>query len=297
MTWNLVIGLVRRVVLEEEADTLQDARAELLVHAGRILEREDPGDEGLGIDFFSCYRIDKAVKIASLGPPHIASWVVDSFDFVLRVISAGTVRAGEPEVEFLLVVIIPRQIQLHLANVDHRCSVPCEACRKFHRLIGGTSSNEENAVGTKSARGFEQRLFHCPRSVVVRRSAQKSAGLLRQTASFLVWVQSDHLNAGGHEQLHDQLPDQTQADNARGISDLDVSLANPLQSDRAHSGKCRQLRRHAIGYGHTEIGRYPVDFGMKGKFIAGACHQLTDGELLSPFSHLEHHTRKRVTQG
>jgi hypothetical protein len=91
VVWNLVIGLVRCVVLEKKADTLQHASAELFVHAGRILEGEDPGDEGFGIDLFSGYRIDKAVKIASLGPSHIASWVVDSFDFVLRVIAAGTV--------------------------------------------------------------------------------------------------------------------------------------------------------------------------------------------------------------
>ena len=104
------------------------------------------------------------------------------------------------------------------------------------------------------------------------------------------------MDARGHEELHDQLPHQAQADNARGVSDLDVSLAHPLQGDRAHGGKRGQLRRHTIGYGHTEIGRYPVDLGMQGKFVAGASHQLTDGELLCPFPHLEHHARERVTQ-
>ena len=132
--------------------------------------------------------------------------------------------------------------------------------------------------------------------VVVRRRAQQGAGLLGQPATVLVGVETDHLDPGGHEQLDDQLPDQAQADDARRVPDLDVALTDALQRDRAHGGESGQLGRDAVGHRHTEIGRHPVDLGVKGKLVPGARHELTDSELLGPLAHLLHHARERVAQ-
>ena len=143
--------------------------------------------------------------------------------------------------------------------------------------------------------GLRQRLLHRGRALVVRRRAQQGARLLGQPASVLVGIEPDHLDAGGHEQLDDQLPDQAQPDDARGIPDLDVALANTLQGDRTHGGEGGQLGRHAVGHRHAEIGRYPIDLGVEGELVPGARHELTDSELLSPFPHLLDDARQAST--
>ena len=120
--------------------------------------------------------------------------------------------------------------------------------------------------------------------VVVGRRAQQGAGLLGQPATVLVGIEADHPHPGGHEQLDDQLPDQAQADDARGVPDLDVALADALQGDGAHGGEGGQLGRDAVGHRHAEIGRHPVDLGVERELVAGARHELTDRELLGPLA-------------
>ena len=84
-----IVRFGRRVVLEEKADTRQDAGAELLIDARRIPKGEDSCDEWFGIDFLSGDGVDEVLEIASLRPPHVARWVVDAVHFISGVVAPG----------------------------------------------------------------------------------------------------------------------------------------------------------------------------------------------------------------
>ena len=157
--------------------------------------------------------------------------------------------------------------------------------------------DEEDPIGAQAVRGPGQGPLDCHHALLGGCGAEERPGLLRQPAPVLVGVESDHPHPGGHQQLHDQLTHQTEADHARGVPDLRARLANPLQCDGADGGERRQLGRDPVGYRHAEIGRHPVDLGVECVLIPGARHELADRELLGPRADLEDDTGERVAQG
>ncbi len=293
-TFNRCFG--RRVVFEEKADTAQGAGAELLIHARRIPKGEDPCNQWFGIDLLSGDRVDEVLEIASLRPPDVARRVVDAVHFIPGVVATRSVRSGEPEVEFLLVVVVPWQVELALADV-HDCGPVAGQTRcQLHRLVGGAACHQEHPVRTKATGCPRQRLLGRDDSIVVWGRAEHGPGLLGESATVLVEIEADHQRPRGHEKLDHQLADQAQSDDTCGVSDLHVTLTHPLEGDRTDGGKGGQLGRDAVGQGHTEIRRHPIDLSVERVLVAGARHQLTGRKLLGPFADLLDDTRERIAQ-
>ena len=95
-------------VLEQDAYGLQRARGQVGVDSARILQREDARDERFDLDLLARDEVEEAFQVAALGPADVAGRVVDALKLVPFVIPAGPVGPGEPDVEFLVVVRVPR---------------------------------------------------------------------------------------------------------------------------------------------------------------------------------------------
>ena len=125
-----------RWVLEEDADCFQRASGQVGVDGARVVHREDPGDQRLDLDVLTGDEIEKAFEVAAFGPPDIARGVVDAVDLVPGIVPSRPVGPGEPDVELLVVVGVPRQVQAGLADVHDAGPVPGQAGGGFGWPVG-----------------------------------------------------------------------------------------------------------------------------------------------------------------
>ena len=278
--------------LEQEADPLQRSALQPLVDRGGVRQGEDARDQRFGVDLALGDQIQEALQVAPLGPADVARRVIKPFDLVVRVVTARAVRAGEPDVQLLLVVGVPGQVQLALADVDHGGPVASQTGRRLDRGVGGAAGHKEHPVGPQAARRGGQVLLDGGQPVGVRSGAEEGAGLLGQPAALRHHVNTDDPHPGGDQQLDDELADQAQADHASGIPELGAGLADALHGDGTDGGEGGHLGADAVGHRHAQVLRYPVDLRMQGKLVAGAGHQLPDLELFRAPPDLGHHARQ-----
>ena len=106
-------------ILEQDADGRERAGGEIVRTPGGALQREDAGNERLDLEVLVGDEVEEAGEVAPLGPADVAGRIVDAVKLVAVVIAARAVRPGEPDVEFLVVVGVPGQVQAGLADVHH----------------------------------------------------------------------------------------------------------------------------------------------------------------------------------
>src|SRR4029450_12094078 len=87
--------------------------------------------------------------------------------------------------------------------------------------------------------------------------------------------EADHVDAGGAEDRHQELPDQAEADHAGGLAEPRVGLPVALHGDGADGGEGGVLAADPGGHGHAQVARDPVVLGVEGVLVAGA------GDLLA----------------
>ena len=114
-------------VLEQDADRLELAGLQVLVDLGRLRHREDAVDERRDLELVPGDQVEEGLQVPLLGPADVPGRVVDAVELVAGVVPAGPVGPGEPDVEFLLVVGVPGQVELHLADVDDPARGPWPA--------------------------------------------------------------------------------------------------------------------------------------------------------------------------
>ncbi len=202
----------------------------------------------------------------------------------MRVVATGAVRTREAEVELLLVVGAPRQVELALADVHDRGPVPGQAGRDLGRLVGGPTGHEEHPVGAESARHpGQERLSTAARPSSSGAAHKHRAGLLGQPAALGHDVEADHLHARGHEQAHDELAHQAQADDTGGVADLGVALAHALHGDGADGGEGGEARAStASGTATQRLVGTQLQLGVKGELVAGAGDDLARENSSAP---------------
>ncbi len=161
-------------VLEEEADAGQRARAQLLVDLGRVRDREDPRHQRRHVDLLAGDQVDEALEIAALGPADVAGRVVDALQLVPVVVPAGAVGPGEPDVEFLVVVRVPGQVELGLADVDDPGPVAGQPGRRLDRSVGRAAGGEQDVVGAETVAHPEQSPFERRDPCLVGRANRRS---------------------------------------------------------------------------------------------------------------------------
>src|SRR5262249_59654471 len=112
----------------EQTDRGQRASAQGLVNVARLAYREDAGYQRADLDLLAGDQVKEALKVAPLRPADVARRVVDALELVTVVVPPWSVRPGEADVEFFVVVGIPRQVQAGLADIDDPGAVPPRPC-------------------------------------------------------------------------------------------------------------------------------------------------------------------------
>ena len=241
-------------------------------------------------------EVQEALDVAPLGPADVARRVVDALELVPVVISPRTVGPGEADVQLLVVVGVPGQIQPGLADVDDAGAVPGQLHRGLDRSVRRAASRQEHVVGAAAAGDLGERLRRGGHALVVGGGAERRAGLLGPLAAVLDHIEADHADPGGDEQADHKLADQAQADHAGGFPQLGLGAAHAVHGDRPDGREGSVLGQNAPRDGHAHVDRDPVVLGVQRVLVAGRCHQLAHVELLGTASHLDHLTAERVTQ-
>ena len=201
------------------------------------MHREGAGDQRLDLDVLARDEVQEAFQVAALGPADVAGRVVDALKLVPFVIPARSVGPGEPDVEFLVVVGVPGQIQAGLADVDDAGAVPGQPGRGLDRRVGGSARGQEHVVGPAAAGDLVERGLYGGHALVVRGRAQHRARLLGQSAALLDHVEPDDPDPGGDEQADHKLADQAEADDHGGVAELDLGAPHAVHGDRTHGGE------------------------------------------------------------
>ncbi len=202
-------------VPEQHRHGLQIAVLQAPVRLHGVVEVGDVGDQRLHVDAAAGEEIEEARQIAALGPAHVADRVVPPLQLVLRVVTAGSVTAGEPDVELLLVVRVPGQVQTALADVDDPAAVPAEPGGQLDGLVVGAAGGQIHLVHAVTAGEFGDGGLHGRgRGIAAGRGAQP----LGEFAAHRIGVDADDAHPGGGQQLHHQLSDQPEADDQRHLA-------------------------------------------------------------------------------
>ena len=283
-------------VLQQHPHRGHRARGQALVGRGGLLDRERAGDQGLDLDLLVRQQVKERLDVAPLGPPDVARRVVDALQLVALVVPAGAVGPGEPDVQLLVVVGVPGQVEPGLADVDDPGPVPGQLHRGLDRAVGRAARGQEHVVGAAAAGQLAQRLLDRGDALVGRGGAGGGAGLLGPQAAVLEHVQPDHPDPGRDQQPDHELADQAEADHAGGLAQLRLGPADAVHGDRADGGEGGVLGLHLTGHGHAHVDRDPVVLGVQRVLVPGRGDQLADVELLGALAHLDDHAAERVTE-
>ena len=287
---------IRRRVGEQDPDRLQRAGGQVGVDRDRVLHRERAGDQRPDLEVLAGQQVQEALQVAAFGPADVAGRVVDALQLVPVVVPARAVGPGEPDVEFLVVVGVPGQVELGLADVDHPGPVPGQLGRGLDRRVGGAARGQEDMVGTAATGQLVQRGRHGGQALLVRGRAGHRARLLGQPAASLDHVQPDDPDTGRDQQPDHQLADQAEADDQGGLAELRLGAAHALHGDGAHGGERGVFGGHAPRHRGAQVDRDPVVLGVQRELVAGRRDQLAGLELLGPRAHLDDHSAQRVAQ-
>ena len=285
-----------RGVLEQHAHRVHRARGHAGVDGGRLVQREPAGDEGFHLDLLARDEVEEALQVAPLRPPHVTRRVVDAVELVAVVVAPGAVGPGEPDVEFLVVVGVPRQVQARLADVDDVRPVPGQPGGGLDRPVGRPARGQEQVVGAAAARYLAQRLLDRVDALVGGRGAQVGACLLGRPAALLEHVQAGDPDPRGDQEPDHQLADQAETDDAGGVAELDLGPPHPVHGDGAHGGEGGVLGQDPLGHHGAQVGRDPVVLRVQRVLVARGRDQVADPEFLRARSHLDHDPAQRVAE-
>ncbi len=280
-------------VLEEVPDSAQVSRAQPFVHGDRIRERKDAGHKRLDRQCPASDEVHEAFQVPALGPANVARWIVHSGKLVNVVVATRAVGPREPDVQLLVVVGVPRQVQLELADVDDACPVARQSSRRLDGPVGGATGHQEHVVGTPAARQLGQGPLDAVDAFIVGRVARHGTVLLGQRAPLPHDVETHHPHPGGHQELGDELAHQAEPDHAGCVPQLGLGPAHPVHGDGTDGGEGSQRGGQTVGHRHAKVDGNPVDLGVQGVLVAGARHELSQAELLRPPDppRRRHHTR------
>ena len=156
------------------------------------------------IDLAGLDQPQEGLHVAALGPAHVAVGVVLTILLVGRVVAAGTVGGGQPQLEFLQVVGLARQIHAHGAEHHHPALPAADLSGDFDRTVVLGARSDQHAIGAVPAAHDLGRLgqFADQYGIV----GTKLPGHRQLVGSD---ISCQHTAAIGLEHLHRQLAEQT----------------------------------------------------------------------------------------
>ena len=162
--------------------------------------------------------------------------------------------------------------------------------------VGVAAGGQEDVVGPGAVGEGGERLQHRAAAGRVGRAAGGRADLLGQPAPLGRRVEADHVDAGRPQDLHQQLPDQAEPDDAGGLPQPRLRLPVALHGDGPDGGEGGMLGGDPLGHGHAQVARDPVVLGVEGVAVAGAGDPLPDGQMLHAGAHLDDLAAQRVAE-
>ena len=269
---------------------------EARIYRGRLLDRERARDEEFDRERFALDKVDEAGEVAALCPTDVARGVVDAVELVPFVVTARSVRAREADVELLLVVRVPREVEAGLADVDNPGAVAGDARRDVHRVVRRAAGRDEHVVGAEAAGCRRDHRFNLRDPFGVGRRARKRACCFRRPATSSDNIESDDPDTCSNEQLHHELADEAEPDHARQLAELHLGAAYAVHCNGANGREGGVLGRHSDGHWHAEVHGHPVHFRVQGVVVTCARDELTDRVLLGARSDLFDDAAQGVTE-
>ena len=288
--------VVRRRVGQQEPDAGERPGGEPVVDGRRLLDRVDARHERRDVDGTLGQQIEEAGEIAALGPAHVAGRVVDALELVAVVVASRPVGAREPDLELLVVVRVPGQVELGLADVDDPGAIAGQPRGDLDGAVRVAARGKQHVVGAQPAGPLVEHALDLGDPGVVRHGAGEGPGLLGRAAPCLDGVEAHDLDAGRDEEPHGELADESEADHAGGLAEGGLGAADALHGDRSDGGERGVLGRDTGGHRDAEVDRHPVDLGVQGELVARGGDDLTDGELLRPGADLDDDPAQRVPE-
>ncbi len=110
------------------------------------------GYERIDIYLFFCQKLQKGFHVASFRPTHVADGVVAAFLLIRSVVAAGSVGAGDAEVEFFFVISPALNVDANGAHGYDDGALAGDVTCEVHRLTAGRFRSDENGVDAKALR-------------------------------------------------------------------------------------------------------------------------------------------------
>ena len=252
-----------------------------LVGAERVVEGERVRDEFGRTQCAGCDHLHDGLHVALLGPANVAVGIVNAAFLVLRIVPSGSVRAAEAEVDFLLVVLVARQVHADESRGDDLALLAADFRGDRHRFVALRRGGDEHSVHALSARERHRLL-----SQILRDKLHPPA-LFQPLYSRGARVEADDAAAAGLGHLHGELSEQTESDDADGLAELEVALPETLQGDGRDGRDAGVREADAVRNLHDEVLGDVAVFGVVGESGAAAGDAVADGDALDLRSDLD----------
>ena len=215
-----------------------------------------------------------------LGPRHVTDRVIDTLDLVRRVVPPGAVGSRQAQVELLLVVRLPGNVERDVADGHNAAAVARNRTRENDGIARRRGGGQDDGVDAPPGRQPPRCLKHSFLNVALWALTADHSGVRAEgkckVDALGIEVDAEHLASSRLEDLHGEEADQTQSDDRHRFAESHVGLSHALHGDRAHGHEgalveadlLRQVvarlisRRSAHGEQHAEVLRHPHDLGV-----------------------------------
>ncbi len=228
-----------------------------VVGALGVVYIEHVRNERAHVDAPTGEQSDKCVHIPVLGPPDVPVRIVVPALLVAGVVPPGSVRAGNPELELLLVKMgLARDVHRNGADDDDGPFGPEDGRGEFDRVRRLCRRGDDHRVEASAAgEGPERRL----ESGIGPGSRGVAAGPGGQCHGSLRGVEPEHLAPVRPQNVARNLAEQAQPDDAHILAKSRVGLADALHGNRTQRGERGRIQPHSVGDLDHEVLRHGDD--------------------------------------
>ena len=281
-------------VLEHDTHCLiQIAARNPVEHRDRFGEWKPVRDEPRYRELALRDQIEEGLHVAVGRPAHVADRVVVAAREIVRLVDPRPHRAAEEEIDLFAEPCAPFQLDGRVAQAHHAAAVAHQHGGELDRteVLGG--GGEQHRIDAETAA--------CAQRVVegligLRTASRLGTVLQRERALARVEVDSDHAASVRAAKLHQELPEQAEADDGDAFAQLELRLAYRLERDRADGARAGGLEAHVGRNAHHQVPRHGVVFGVRCHSFSDARHSVAHPELVHVGAHFHHGSGAAVTE-
>jgi len=256
------------------------------------LDRELVSQESREVDASLRHEVEHRSEVAALGPAHVGIGVVEPAVFVDRVVAARPVGGAHADVEFLGVEEPP--VEFHPDRADDRDHAALAAQFSGQRqgrarLRRRADQDAVGAVAVGEPQDGRERIVAAAHDHV-------RTGLPRDLGAPRVEVHADDAHAGGLQELHRELAEQSESDDDRGLAEPQAGRAHAVHGNRPEGRHARHPRVHTVRHARAQVARNAEHLGMVRVARPGAGDPVARLDPGHAGRHLEHHSGRAVAE-